>query len=422
MKEVILHYLWLHKRIDVTQLFTTQSEPIQILNFGQFQQTSGPDFFNAKLIVGNQKWAGNIEIHVKSSDWYLHHHETDSAYDNVILHVVWEHDVEIYRKDTTEIPVLELKSIVSTEIIASIEKLLKQKKWINCENFIGQVDDFKLLKWKEQLFLERLQNKNQFIEEIYKKRNYDWEATAFVLLAKNFGLNINGESFKELLLHIPHSVIQKERFEIDKLEALFFGVSGLLSEENEDLYFQKLKEIWSYQKTKYKLTKNELAKPQFYKLRPDNFPTIRLAQLATLFNKFPNLFEQIIQLKSVEEAYSLFSISVSDYWKAHYNFAKSKKTKNSTLTKSFIDLVLINTVIPLQFAYQKYLGTIDFEKLLVFQSEIKPEKNSIITNFKEVGITTQNAFDSQSLLQLKTAYCDKKQCLKCAIGIEFLKN
>ncbi|MEZ4852720.1 DUF2851 family protein [Flavobacterium sp.] len=422
MKEIILHYLWLHKRIFATQLKTTKGEELQILNFGFYQQNSGPDFFNAQLIIAHQKWAGNIEMHVKSSDWYLHHHETDSAYDNVILHVVWEHDVEVYRKDTTEIPVLELKNFVAPELIYSIKKLVEQNKWINCEDFIAKTDDFKFLKWKEQLFVERLQNKQQFVNQVFEKADRNWEATTFILLAKNFGLNYNGDNFKEMMRSIPYAVLQKERFEKENLEALFFGVSGLLSVTVDDFYFEKLNTIWQYQKIKYQLTENPSVKPQFYKLRPDNFPTIRLAQLAALFSKFSNLFEQIIELKSVENASKLFFVDISNYWKTHYNWEKTRKTKNSNLSRSFIELLLINTVIPLQFSYSNYLGTNDIEKIIAFQTKLKSEHNTIINNFKAIGITSKNAFDSQSLLQLKNEYCTKKQCLRCVVGIQFLKN
>lgn len=422
MKEIILHYLWLHKRIDVTRLFTTQGEKIQVLNFGYYQQTSGPDFFNAQLIIGHQKWAGTIEMHSKSSDWYAHQHENDSAYDNVILHVVWVHDVDVYRKDNSEIPVLELKNYISTDVIQSIERLLQQKKWIYCEHFIGKVEDFKLFRWKERMLIERLEEKQQFIETVFLEHDKNWEAVCFSLLAKNFGLNRNGELFFQLAQAIPFSVIQKERHKVENLEALFFGVSNLLENEVECSYKNNLKTIWNYQKVKYRLAELNGNQLQFFKLRPDNFPTIRLAQLASLWHQHFNLFSEIMLIKSVDKAYSFFKLNVSDYWQNHYHFGKVKKKSATQLSHSFIDLLLINTVIPLQFAYQKYLGNTDVEFSLELLSSISSEKNTILENFDKIGVKSENAFDSQSLLFLKKKYCDLQKCLQCEIGQLYLKN
>ena len=234
MKEEFLHYLWLHKKVPLNQLQTTNGEPIEIINFGQYLQTAGPDFFNAQVIINNQKWAGNIEIHVKSSDWYLHNHERDVNYDNVILHVVWENDTEIYRKDNSEIPVLQLKDYVSYLEIEGYNNLAVQKSWINCENEIASIDKLILTNWQERLFFERLERKSNPIKELLHKTTNDWEAVLFYLLSKNFGLNVNGVSFYEMAKSIPFSVIKKESFEIENLEALFFGISNLLEENKQD--------------------------------------------------------------------------------------------------------------------------------------------------------------------------------------------
>ena len=203
MKEIILHYLWLHRQVDVTRLFTTKGEKIEVFQFGSYLQTSGPDFFNAQMLIGDQKWAGNIEIHVKSSDWYLHHHQTDINYDNVILHVVWEHDTEVYRKDNSEIPVLELRNSVDRFLIQRINSLLAAKQWINCENSIASVDTFLLENWKERLFFERLEERSVGISQLFESLQQDWEATFIAVLAKNFGLNTNGEAFLNILKEIP---------------------------------------------------------------------------------------------------------------------------------------------------------------------------------------------------------------------------
>jgi hypothetical protein len=237
MKEDFLHYLWKFKKFNTSDLETTNHQNITILHAGQYLQSAGPDFFNAQLIIENQKWAGNIEIHLKSSDWYLHHHETDASYDNVILHVVWEHNVNIFRKDNTEIPTLELKNYVDQETIVKYQLLVSLKTWIYCENQIQQVPDFIMRNWKERLFFERLERKSEFIDVVLQQTHNDWEATLFMLLAKNFGLNINGPVFFKIASAIPFSIIRKESAIVESLEALLFGVAGLLDEEKEDVYF-----------------------------------------------------------------------------------------------------------------------------------------------------------------------------------------
>lgn len=422
MKEIILHYLWLHKQFDVTQLFTTKNEKIEIFNFGQYLQKSGPDFFNAQLIIDNQKWAGNIEIHVNSSDWYLHHHELDKEFDNVILHVVWNHDTEVYRKNKTEIPVLELKKYISKETLYKINTLLEKKSWINCENSLDAVSQFTWLTWKESLFFERLEEKATYIQEIFDNLNQDWEATCFAVLAKNFGLNINGETFLNLASTIPFSIIRKESHTKENLEALLFGVGGFLSDEFQDEYPKKLQTIWQYQKVKYNITENKELNFQFYKLRPNNFPTIRLAQLAALYHKTQNVFERLINIKTLSDADELFKVEVSDYWKNHYNFDRKTSKKITGISIKFVELILINSVVPLQFVFNQYKGNDAFEDIIQLSNQVKSERNSIVERFQELKVNSESAFDSQALLQLKKQYCEKQACLKCRIGIEILKK
>jgi len=422
MKEIILHYLWLHKRFDVTHIFTTKNEKIEILHSGQYLQTSGPDFFNAQLIINNQKWAGNVEIHVKSSDWYSHQHEIDKHYDNVILHVVWEHDTEVYRKDKTEIPVLELKNFVPKETLQKIEKLLQKKSWINCENVIDTISDFSWLSWKESLFFERLEKKSSLVFNALENSNNDWESVCFMFLAKNFGLNINGSAFFEMAKSLPFSIIRKESSNVKQLEALFLGKSNLLNENFQDEYVKEIKSIWEFQKAKYALVEQKNIQTQFYKLRPDNFPTIRLAQLASLYSKYQNVFEVLVNVYTLSEIKTILKVEVSEYWQNHYNLDKISKKKIGKVSDRFIELILINTIVPLQFAYQKYKGEEDFESILKLLREVQPENNAIIERFSALNIPIEDAFDSQALLQLKNEYCDFQKCLKCRIGIEILQK
>ncbi|MBF4519224.1 DUF2851 family protein [Flavobacterium sp. ANB] len=422
MKEDFLHYLWRFKKFETLNLRTTQNEQITIIKTGDYLELAGPDFFNAQIKIDEQKWAGNVEIHLKSSDWYVHGHERDTAYDNVILHVVWEHDTEIFRENNTKIPVLVLKDYVSSEIVNSYHSLISPKSWISCEKQIVQIDEFVFKNWQERLFFERLERKSKFIYDLLEQTNQDWEAVLFCLLAKNFGLNSNGNSFLQVAKSIPFSIIRKESFEVENLEALLLGASGLLDCDKEDVYFKDLKIRYFYLLHKYQLDKVYADPVEFFKHRPDNFPTIRLSQLASLYSKHQNLFSKIIYLKSVKDIYKLLDVSASLYWQNHYQFDKESPKKSKALSKSFIDLLILNTIIPIQFAYSHIMGESNSEDLIELMNEVAPEKNSIIDKFESFGILSKNAFDTQTLLQLKNEYCNHKACLKCAIGMELLKN
>lgn len=420
MKEDFLHYLWKYKKFDTTNLKTSNGEEIKILNCGNYLQMAGPDFFNAQITIENQKWAGNVEIHIKSSDWYVHHHERDEAYDSVILHVVWEHDTEIFRKNNTEIPVLELKKYVSNDTLDNYQSLLSPKSWIYCEKQLSDIDSFVLNNWQERLFFERLERKSKHIEELLQQTNQDWEAVMFYLLAKNFGLNTNGELFLKIAQSIPFSLIRKESFELENLEAILFAKAGLLQGAKEDLYFKDLQAKFEYLSHKYQLEIGVLEPVQFFKHRPDNFPTIRLSQLANLYHSQQNLFSKLIETSSVQQIYQVFQIAVSKYWQSHYQFDKESPTKKKSLTNSFIDLIIINTIVPIQFAYARSQGKEVSENLIGLMQEVVAEKNGVIEKFKTFGIKSKNAFQTQSLIQLKNEYCNKSKCLGCAIGMNLL--
>ena len=422
MKEDFLHYLWKFKKFDTLNLKTFNGEEITIVSVGQYLQLAGPDFFNAQITIDNQKWAGNVEIHSKSSDWYIHRHEEDKGYENVILHVVWEHDTEIFRNDNTEVPVLVLKDYVEKANIENYQSLMVPKSWIFCEKELKEVSEFTLKNWQERLFFERLERKSMAIFDLLEQTNQDWEAVLFCLLAKNFGLNTNGDIFFKAAQSITFSIIRKESFEVENLEALIFGAAGLLDSEKEDNYFKDLKFRYFYLIHKYQMEKNCTEPVQFFKHRPDNFPTIRLSQLANLYYSQQNLFSKISTVKSLKNIYDVFNISAVRYWQNHYQFDKESPKKKKQLSKSFIDLVIVNTVIPLQFAFGKSQGKEISEDLIQLLDEVASEKNAILDKFSSFGIKSKNAFESQSLLQLKNEYCNKSRCLECAIGMELLKK
>lgn len=423
MQEDFLHYVWQHKKFALESLQTTEHEPILIHSVGQPNPNSGPDFFNAQLQINSQLWAGNVEIHLKSSDWYAHHHHTDPTYDNVILHVVWEHNTEIFRKDNSVIPTFELRNVVSKVVFNNYQTLLHHKsRWIPCEPQITSVDSFIISHWLERLYLERLEDKYQFIEKQLLGSKQDWEATLFCSLLKSFGLKVNGEAFYSLAQSIDFKIIKKHRDQLESLEALLFGQSGLLQPNTEEPYARNLLQNYRFLKTKYKLNQQGVLPLKFFRLRPPNFPTTRLAQIAHLYHQQPHLFSKIIEAQNLEDLHAVFSSSTSTFWDTHYTFDKTSKSRRKTLSKEFINLLIINTVLPLKFAYNHYNRQYNHEDILKIAQQLPSENNRIINRFNSLIPKSVSALESQALLQLKSKYCDLRGCMKCAVGSAILNS
>lgn len=417
MKEDFLHYVWKFQKFDVFDFYTTNNEKFHIRNKGSHNLNSGPDFFNSQIELAGQLWAGNIEIHIKSSDWYAHGHETDPAYDNVILHVVWEHDAEIFRNDGSKISTFVVKEHVSKNTLEQYNKLFsKEKKWINCETDFELVDDFIIDNWLERLFFERLQKKEMLLLKELKDSQNHWESLLFRMLCKNFGLKVNADSFFSIAKSVDFSVVKKCSHDRQDLEALLMGQAGLLEGDNEDWYFKTLKAKYDYLKHKFALKNEMVIVPKFFRLRPPNFPTVRLAQLAMLYFKRDNLFSQVIAIENLEDFYELFNICGSDYWSKHYNFGISSLERKKRITKNFVDLLIINTIIPLKFSYSQQQGKDVSEEILLLASKISSEENTIVAKFNSLRHISKSAYQSQALLQLKSGYCDANKCLQCAVG------
>lgn len=417
MKEDFLHYVWKHQLFSKTNLQSTEFNSIEIVYPGIHNTNSGPDFLTAKIKIDDILWAGNVEIHVKSSDWYLHQHENDSNYDSVILHVVWEDDVEVFSKNNLSLPTINISKLVANDLLINYKKLYsKEQRWIPCENSINTINFFVFDNWKERLFFERLEDKSVLINQLLNDSNNDYEAVLFKLLAKNFGLKTNAEAFLNFAKSVDFSIVRKSQKDAFKLQALFFGQAGFLEKKSEEKYVIDLKNEYDYMKHKFSLKPIHNGQFQFFRMRPTNFPTIRIAQLASLYHKHQNLFSRLMNTSTVKEIYLLFSVDLDDFWKTHYTFQKESSKSVKRITIPFIDLLLINTIIPLKFKYLKSRGEVDETEFLALIQQLKTEKNSIIDKFKELKISSKNAFESQALLQLKNEYCSKKRCLQCAIG------
>ena len=425
MKEDLLHFIWKYKKLQLDDLVGTNNEPIGIVETGIHNHLAGPDFFNAKVNIDGQLWAGNVEIHLKSSDWYAHNHEQDANYNNVILHVVWEDDGAVFRSDNSEIPTLELRNYIPNGLLNAYQNLFDKKeiRFINCEKSIAQVDTFMFENWLERLYFERLERKSKLVLELLKSSKNDWEQVLFTLLLKNFGLKINGASFLSLAQAFDFSTVRKLQSETQKLESVFYGMSHLLdSEEILDDYYIRLKKEYAHSKNKFGLEEGSVQRPEFFKLRPPNFPTIRLSQLANLYAQSQNLFSKVIHASDLDEIYSLFDVSASAYWNDHFTFGKTSKKSVKRLTKKFIDLLIINSLLPLKFCYAQHQGKEANEDIIQIISQIKKEENSITTNFKNHGISIANAKESQAILQLYNEYCTQNKCLQCVVGSSLLQG
>ena len=421
MKEDLLHFIWKFKKYPINGLVTTSGEAINVVSTGIHNHLSGPDFFNVQLELNQQLWAGNVEIHIKSSDWYAHNHQEDSNYDNVILHVVWEDDLSVFRKDGSQIPTLALKEYIPLKILDTYQNLFDARnyKFINCENEFIRVDEFIKDNWMDRLFVERLEQKTAIINKLLEETNNNWEHVLFLMLLKTFGSKINGETFMEIGKSIDFSIIRKLYNKPLEMESLLFGQANLLNGADEgDKYFNDLKKEYAYLKHKYNLN-SVFKSPEFFRLRPSNFPTIRIAQLSAIYVKNNNLFHLLIE-KDEPNVSGVLNAEISEYWEDHFNFGKTSKKSKKRVTISFLDLLMINTIIPLKFAFQRYKGSVDNDALLKIMSDIKKEENNLISKFGKLGVIVKSAKDSQTYLQLYNNYCSKDKCLDCAIGASLM--
>lgn len=421
MKEDFLHYVWRTKQISNYNLQTSNNKTIEILNFGFYTQLQGPDFFNALIKIDNQLWAGNVEMHVKSSDWYVHHHETDSNYNNVILHVVWDYDVDIFNASNQTIPTLIIKNYIDKNLLRKYKKLIKSPDLINCSSQIHLTPQHIISQWKERIFMERLEYKIKPIEDFKNLTQSNWILITYMALAKAFGLNTNGEIFKQMIFSIPENVISKVRHNLEDLEALFLGMLNLLPSEAVTNYEENITQKFKYITHKYNL-KVQNFKPDFFKHRPDNFPTIRSMQLAKLIYENENLFDKIMSANNLDDLKNIFKVTASEFWNSHYTFNTESPFKLKKTSNEFINLILINAVIPLMYVYNKSINKEIIDQLIGFLEFLPVENNNATKIFNKLQFPINSAFDSQVVLHLKLNYCDLNRCLECAIGNSILKS
>lgn len=419
MTEKLLQYLWNFKIFKTFDFKDTEGNAIEILDFGKWNHDSGPDFLFAKIKTKDLILAGNIELHVKSSDWIFHNHSSDSAFDNLILHVVFQNDVEIDELKNRKIPTIELKDFIDKDILWKYKTLLGENLFIPCEKIFDK--DKIPFNFYEETLLKKLDEKSIEIEESLKKFKNNYEAVLFHHLAYSFGLKVNAPIFKEMAENIDFSVVQKIRQNQTQLEALFFGKANWL-EKIEDEEMKIWKREFDFVKAKYQI--NDLKfPPKFLRLRPPNFPTIRLSQLANLYHREQNLFSKIINAKNSKEIFKIFDgIKASEYWDNHYKFGKiAKTTLQKVFTKDFIELITINTILPLKYTYHKNQNEEIAEEILNYYRTISVEKNWIVNAWKLLDVNANTALESQALIYHFKNFCLSKNCLNCGIGLKLLK-
>ena len=419
MNEKLLQYLWNFKIFKNFDFRDVEGNELEILDFGKWNFNSGPDFLYGKIKTKNLVLAGNIELHVKSSDWIFHHHSGNPDFENLILHAVFIHDVEIEELRTKNIPTLELKDYIDETLLWKYESLLKENQFIPCESLF---DPRKIpFQFCEEVLLKKLDEKSAEIEEALKINKNNYEALLFQNLAYAFGLKVNSGIFRQMAESLDFSVVNKIRQNQTQLEALFFGISGWL-EKPEDEQMRIWKREFDFLKSKYKLPELRSI-PKFSRLRPPNFPTIRLSQLASLYHLNQNLFSKLISAKNNNEIDAIFrNIKASEYWDNRFNFGKISPVEGEKfLTADFIDLILINAVLPLKYSYHKNYDENINDEILDFYRNLPAEKNTVIARWKSLRVKTENALESQAMLFHYKNFCEKKNCLNCGIGLQLLK-
>ncbi|MDE5424288.1 DUF2851 family protein [Ancylomarina sp. DW003] len=421
MNENFLHYIWKYRLFNQENLVSNQGQQLEIVEVGKLNINSGPDFFEARIKIDGLLWVGNIEIHKKSSDWYKHQHEIDPAYNNVILHVVMESDVEVVLSDKRILPSLEL--VIPEQYANRYQSLMESQLWIPCQNDISSLNNFFVKHWLDRMLLERLERKSVEIKKIYAFNSSSWEETLYQLMSRYFGMNVNSEPFEQLARSIPLKVLAKHKDSLFQIEAILFGQAGFLDDQiSDDKYYLDLQSEYKFLKGKFKLMPIKKEQWKFMRLHPLNFPTVRIAQLATLIYQSQSLFSKLIQIDNLLDFYPLLQVKASAYWETHYKFGEIADSKSKFMGKATVDILIINAIVPMFFLYGKETDKpIYIDKALSFLENLKPEKNNIIKSWVESGVKSKSAYDSQSLLHLKAEYCGKYRCLECELGNRIIR-
>ena len=419
--EQLLHYVWKHKIFPLKELKTTTGQQVEVIDTGLANTDAGPDFFNAKLKLDGVLWIGNIEIHERSSDWFKHGHHADTGYNSVILHIASEIDTEISRSNGERIPQIQL--ICPEAVRTNYKELLETDSYPPCYRIIPSLPPFTAHSWMTALQMERFEQKATLLNERLKRCQGNWEDAFFITLARNFGFGLNGDAFETWAHQLPFRAVDKHRNDLFQIEAIFFGQAGILEDSDGDGYYLRLKKEYIYLQHKFELIPMNTSLWRFLRLRPTNFPHIRIAQLACLYHRAYGLLSRIMETETLQGVRDILKGGTSEYWLTHYTFGGSSPSRPKTLSNTSLDLLIINTVVTFLYAYGLHKGNpVLCARAGSFLEELKAENNYITRMWEQCGMKASNAADSQALIQLKKEYCDKKKCLYCRIGYEYLKR
>ena len=419
--EQLLHYVWKHKIFSLKELKTTTGQQVEVIDTGLANTDAGPDFFNAKLKLDGVLWIGNIEIHERSSDWFKHGHHADTGYNSVILHIASEIDTEISRSNGERIPQIQL--ICPEAVRTNYKELLETDSYPPCYRIIPSLSPFTAHSWMSALQMERFEQKATLLNERLKRCQGNWEDAFFITLARNFGFGLNGDAFETWAHRLPFRAVDKHRNDLFQIEAIFFGQAGILEDSDGDGYYLRLKKEYTYLQHKFGLIPMDASLWRFLRLRPANFPHIRIAQLACLYHRAYGLLSRIMETETLQGVRDILKGGTSEYWLTHYTFGGSSPSRPKTLSNTSLDLLIINTVVTFLYAYGLHKGNpVLCARAGSFLEELKAENNYITRMWEQCGMKASNAADSQALIQLKKEYCDKKKCLYCRIGYEYLKR
>lgn len=423
MKEDFIAYLWKNKLLEPGIMFGVDGQKIEVLDPGQQNRDSGPDFFAARLRLDDTLWVGNVEIHVRTSDWQRHGHQNDPAYDSIILHVVYEHDTQVHTSKGKTIPVLEVKEMIREKLLENYQQLLSNVSWIPCQENLLNIDPFFINNWLNRLLVERLERKAAEVLHYLHFFSGDWDQTFFFLLARNFGFKTNASPFGLLAQRTPFSILAKNSNNYFIIEAILFGQAGLLHAGLTDEYPGMLFKEYNHQCSKYNLKAIDRKLWKFARLRPVNFPTLRISQFAALLQRLERPFRKAMLSSSLDDLQELLQVKASPYWDRHYTFDKPSAKKEKNLGADAIRNLIINTIAPVKFVYgQESLNMALKENAIALMQSCPAENNAIVSAWQSIGVQPQNAADSQALLELKKYYCTPGKCLRCPIGHLILRR
>lgn len=429
--EKLLHYCWKHRLLPLSELKTTDGESVEVIDAGLYNMNAGPDFFNAKLKVDGTVWIGNVEIHTKASDWYAHQHHKDKAYDNVVMHVCEHADRDVVTASGRKLPQIEIS--VPQYVADNYRSLLETDHYPPCYKIIPSLPKLTIHAWMSALQTERLEQKTRAIEQRVKLCNGSWEEAYFQTLARNYGFGVNGDAFETWAKHIRLNDVAHHRDDKLQVEAVFLGQAGLLNPESiaerhrqealNDGYYKKLVQEYDYLAHKFSMKPMNFAVWKFLRMRPQNFPHIRISQMAQLYYEHKTGLSRLIECETLDDVQRLLSTSVSTYWETHYTFGAKSNRHTKQLSVASLRLLIINTAIPMLFAYGRYKNNEHLcDRAFDMLEQLKAENNHITRMWRECGMDISSAGDSQALIQLKNNYCDRKDCLRCRIGYHYLKR